>query len=53
MNDMFCNMLKRVKVPDEFITNIKLCVNVDTNRIQGLKGHDYHILMEGATTFIF
>nr|XP_027083699.1 uncharacterized protein LOC113706000 [Coffea arabica] len=43
---MFCNVLKKVKVPDGYATNVSRCVQVKPPRISGLKSHDNHILMQ-------
>ncbi|XP_027109172.2 uncharacterized protein [Coffea arabica] len=42
---MFCNVLKKVKVPDGYAANVSRCVRVKPPRISGLKSHDNHILM--------
>jgi hypothetical protein len=38
--------LKKLKFPDCYAANIKLVVNVGTSKLNGLKSHDYHIIME-------
>jgi hypothetical protein len=38
--------LKKLKFPDRYVANIKRAVNVDTGKLNGLKSHDYHIIME-------
>ncbi|KAH7835951.1 hypothetical protein Vadar_031397 [Vaccinium darrowii] len=43
---MMCNLLKKVKVPDGYASNISRCVNVKKRTISGLKSHDSHILMD-------
>ncbi|XP_027156247.1 uncharacterized protein LOC113757030 [Coffea eugenioides] len=43
---MFCNVLKKVKVPDGYAANVSRCVRVKPPRISGLKSHDNHILMQ-------
>jgi hypothetical protein len=35
-----------LKFPDRYAANIKWAVNVDTSKLNGLKSHDYHIIME-------
>ena len=39
-----CDVLEGVKVPDGYSFNIARCVNSD--KIWGLKSHDYHVLMQ-------
>jgi hypothetical protein len=38
--------LKKLKFPDHYAANIKWAVNVGTGKLNGLKSHDYHIIME-------
>jgi hypothetical protein len=38
--------LKKLKFPDCYAANIKRVVNVGTSKLNGLKSHDYHIIME-------
>lgn len=44
-SDLFCKVLKELKVPDGYSSSIARSVNLEENRLQGLKSHDYHILM--------
>ncbi|XP_071906894.1 uncharacterized protein [Coffea arabica] len=44
--EMFCKVLKGIKVPDGYAANISRCVKVKPPKISGLKSHDYHILMQ-------
>ncbi|XP_071930153.1 uncharacterized protein [Coffea arabica] len=44
--EIFCNVLKTVKVPDGYASNISRCVNIKERQISGLKSHDCHILMQ-------
>ena len=44
--DVFCKVLKNVKVPDGYASNIARCVNLNQRSISGLKSHDNHILMQ-------
>jgi hypothetical protein len=39
-----CAVLSGVKVPGGYYSNITRCVNSD--KIEGLKSHDYHVLMQ-------
>ncbi|KAF7126990.1 hypothetical protein RHSIM_Rhsim11G0013600 [Rhododendron simsii] len=43
---IFCKVLKNVKVPDGYSSNISRCVNLKDTTISGLKSHDCHILMQ-------
>ncbi|KAH7852504.1 hypothetical protein Vadar_025651 [Vaccinium darrowii] len=43
---MMCNLLKEVKVPDGYASNIFRCFNVKKRTISGLKSHDSHVLMK-------
>jgi hypothetical protein len=38
--------LKKLKFSDRYAANIKWAVNVGTSKLNGLKSHDYHIIME-------
>jgi hypothetical protein len=40
------NWLKKLKFPDRYVANIKWLVNVGTGKLNDLKSHDYHIIME-------
>jgi hypothetical protein len=42
----FCDFLKNVKFPDGFASNISRCVSADGTKLQGLKTHDCHILLQ-------
>ncbi|XP_057790149.1 uncharacterized protein LOC131007019 isoform X2 [Salvia miltiorrhiza] len=44
--DVFLQVLKNVKVPDGYASNISKCVNIAERNIFGLKSHDCHILMQ-------
>ena len=41
-----CKLLKTVKVPDGYSSNISRCVKLKEAKIFGLKSHDCHILLE-------
>ena len=45
--------LQTLKFPDRYATNIKRTVNVSTGKLNGLKSHDYHILMEKFLPVMF
>jgi hypothetical protein len=38
--------LKKLKFSDRYTANIKRAVNADTGKLNGLKSHNYHIIME-------
>ena len=42
----FCKFLKEVKVPDGYTSNISRCIQVNEQKIFGLKSHDGHVLMQ-------
>ena len=42
---IFCQVLKDVKMPDGYVSNISGCVNLNDRKISGLKSHDCHILI--------
>lgn len=44
--EIFCKILKNVKVPDGYAANVSRCVHLKPTRIFGLKSHDSHILMQ-------
>ena len=44
--EVFCTVLKDIKVPDAYASNISRCVSVKDRRLYSLKSHDYHILMQ-------
>ena len=44
--DIFCKVLKNIKVPDGYASNISRRVNIKGRNISGLKSHDNHIIMQ-------
>ncbi|XP_020090215.1 uncharacterized protein LOC109711523 isoform X3 [Ananas comosus] len=44
--DEFLKVLKNVKVPDGYSSNISRCIQLKQHKITGLKSHDSHILMQ-------
>ena len=44
--NLMLNILKDVKVPDGYSSNISRCIDTHQNKIYGLKSHDSHILIE-------
>ena len=42
----FLKVLKNVRVPDRYISNVSQCVKLKERTIVGLKSHDNHILMQ-------
>jgi hypothetical protein len=45
--------LKNLKFPDRYAANIKREVNLDTDKLVGLKSRDYHILIERLMPVMF
>ena len=45
--------LKTLKFPDRYAANIKRAVNVGTGKLNSLKSHDYHIMMERLIPVMF
>ncbi|KAG6428069.1 hypothetical protein SASPL_112318 [Salvia splendens] len=43
---IFCQVLKNLKVPDGYASNISRCVQLKPPKLLGLKSHDYHIMMQ-------
>ncbi|XP_039119143.1 uncharacterized protein LOC120255377 [Dioscorea cayenensis subsp. rotundata] len=43
--DVFCQVLKDIKVPDGYSSNISRCVNQKERKLHSLKSHDHHILL--------
>ena len=44
--DLFLTVLKNIKVPDGYASNISWCVNLKVRKLSNLKSHDGHILMQ-------
>ncbi|XP_077233608.1 uncharacterized protein LOC143875914 [Tasmannia lanceolata] len=44
--DIFCGVLKHVKVPNGYSSNISQRVYMKQRKISGLKSHDCHVLMQ-------
>lgn len=45
--------MKRLKFPDGYAAGLKRAVNVKTGKLNGLKSHDYHIIMERLLPIMF
>jgi hypothetical protein len=45
--------LKKLKFSNRYVYNIKQAVNVSTGKLNGLKSHDYHIVMERLMPVMF
>ena len=45
-NDGFLQVLKDVRVPDGYSSNISRCVKLKEHKISGMKSRDNHILMQ-------
>ena len=44
--DDFLQVLKDVRVPDGYSSNISRCVKLKEHKIRVMKNHDNHILMQ-------
>ena len=44
--DDFLQVLKDVRVPDGYSSNISRCIKLKERKISGMKNHDNHILMQ-------
>ena len=44
--DLLLIVLKNIKVPDGYASNISRCVNLKERRLSNLKSHDGHLLMQ-------
>jgi rubrerythrin len=42
----FCEFIKAVRFPDGYASNLEKCVSADGCKLQGLKTHDCHILLQ-------
>ena len=42
----FCEVLSRVRFPHGFASNPERRVSADADKVQGLKTHDYHVLLQ-------
>jgi hypothetical protein len=45
--------LMKQKFPNHYVSNIKRAVNVSTGKLNGLKSHDYHIIIERLMSVMF
>ena len=45
-NDGFLQVLKGVRVPDGYSSNISRCIKLKEHNISGMKSHDNHILIQ-------
>jgi hypothetical protein len=45
--------LKKLKFLDRYVANIKRAINVSTGKPNGLKSHDYHIIIERLMPVMF
>jgi hypothetical protein len=45
--------LKKLKFLNRYASNIKQAINISTGKLNGLKSHDYHIIIERLMTLIF
>ncbi|KAK5819237.1 hypothetical protein PVK06_024212 [Gossypium arboreum] len=44
--DIFLSIVKNLKVPDGYASNISRCMNLKEQNLSNLKNHDGHILMQ-------
>ncbi|XP_040938717.1 uncharacterized protein [Gossypium hirsutum] len=44
--DIFLSIVKNLKVPDGYASNISRCVNLKEHKLSNLKSHDCHILIQ-------
>ncbi|KAL4016325.1 hypothetical protein IC575_023973 [Cucumis melo] len=44
--ELFCSRLYKLKLSNEYSSNISKCVSLDECKVMGLKSHDYHVLMQ-------
>jgi hypothetical protein len=47
-NLAFCEFIRAVKFPDGYAANLAKCVSADGCKLQGLKTHDCHILIQSV-----
>lgn len=43
--DIFLSVLKNVRLPDGYASNLSSCVDVCSRKLSGLKSHDCHVIM--------
>jgi hypothetical protein len=43
---LFCNFIRGVRFPSGFASNVANYISLDRHKIQGLKTHDCHILLQ-------
>ncbi|XP_058076314.1 uncharacterized protein LOC131224884 [Magnolia sinica] len=48
----FCRVIKNMKVPDGYASNISRCTNLKMKKILGLKSHDTHVLMQQILSIV-
>ncbi|KAL0281835.1 UNVERIFIED_CONTAM: hypothetical protein Sangu_2986300 [Sesamum angustifolium] len=44
--DIFCKVLKSIRAPDGYASNISKCIQIEKRTIWGLKSYDNHVLMK-------
>jgi hypothetical protein len=49
----FLKVLKNVRVPGGYVSNVFRCVELKEHTIVNLKGHDNHILMQQLSSNIY
>jgi len=45
--------MKKLKFPDGYAAGFRRALNVKTVKVNGLKSHDYHIIMERLLPVMF
>ena len=48
--ELTLGVLKRIKMPDSYSSNISRCVKLKQCKLVGLRSHDCHVLMEDLPT---
>jgi hypothetical protein len=46
-------LVKNLKFPDGYVTGFRRAVNLDTGKLSGVKGYDYHIFMKRLLPVMF
>lgn len=46
-------IIDNVKFPDGYASNLSRCVDINNNKLSGMKSHDCHVFMQRLLTFAF
>ena len=46
MKQILCNFLHDIKLPDGYASNIRRCVDVNACKVNGLKSHNCHVILQ-------